>query len=325
MKAFRFSEANSGLELTEIARAVPGPSEVLVEVKAAGLCHTDCVVMEDTTYGLIYQRPITLGHEVAGIIAEIGTEIEGYKIGDRIVCCLICHPAADLNWHNIIGMGYDGGYAEFAIVKSANVVRIPDGVTFAHAAVATDSVATAYHAVTAEGSVGPEKTVAVIGLGGLGLSGVRIAALRGAVVYGVDLDTGKFAPAKEMGATECASSLKEFQNIQFDVIFDFAGAGVTTSDAALAVRDGGKVVLVGLAAKSTTLDTHDMITRRVTVAGSVGASKSDLEAVLELIATKKFTPLTREIPFLHIPKGLAELNEGKVNGRLFTDPSLLRT
>jgi propanol-preferring alcohol dehydrogenase len=268
MKSFRFTQAHSGLELTEIARPTPGPSEVLIEVKAAGLCHTDCVVMKGTTHGLIFQRPITLGHEVAGVITEIGSDIEGHKIGDRIVCCLICHPAADMNWKNIIGMGYDDGYAEFAIVKSANIVRIPDGVSFAHAAVATDSVATAYHAVTTEGSVGSDRTVAVVGMGGLDLSAVRIAALKGATVYGVDLDTGKFAQAKEIGATECASSLSEFKNIDFDVIFDFAGAGVTASDAALAVRDGGKVILVGLAAKHTTLDTHDMITRRVTVAGS---------------------------------------------------------
>ena len=145
------------------------------------------------------------------------------------------------------------------------------------------------------------------------------------MVYGVDLDTEKFALARDIGATESASSLSAFKDIQFDIIFDFAGAGVTTSDAALAVRPDGKVVLVGLAAKETTLNALDIVMRRITVKGSMGSSKSDLDEVLKLIASKQLTPLTTEIPFLDIPKGLEELKGGKVVGRLFTDPSLFRS
>jgi propanol-preferring alcohol dehydrogenase len=324
MKAFRFNEANSDLQLCDVPRPTPGPSEVLIQVKAAGLCHSDCIIMEDENYGMIMQRPLTLGHEVAGVIIEIGSEIEGYKIGDQIACAQISQPATIENWSNAIGLAYDGGYAEFAIVRANNITRIPEGVTFAQAAVATDSVATAYHAVVTEGPVKPGETVAVVGLGGLGLSAVRIAHLEGAVVYGVDLETGKFAEAKEIGARDCSSSLSNFKDIEFDIIFDFAGAGVTTSDAALAVKPGGKVVLVGIAAKETTLNTLNLIMRRITLAGSLGATKDDLDEVLELIASKQLTPLTTEIPFLDVPKGLAELNGSKVTGRLFTDPSLLR-
>jgi propanol-preferring alcohol dehydrogenase len=325
MKAFRFNEANSGLQLSDVARPVPGPSEVLIQVKGAGLCHSDCIIMKDSSYGLIAQRPLTLGHEVAGVIAELGPDVSEYALGERVACCLIGHPAAEADWANAIGLGYDGGYAEFAIVRAASVVRIPESVSFAQAAVATDSVATAYHAVVAEGRVGPSQVVAVVGLGGLGLSGVRIAALKGASVYGIDLDTGKFAQAKELGATRCASSLEEFKGVSFDVVIDFAGAGVTTAAAAKAVKDGGKVVLVGLAANRTTLDTHDLVLRCITVSGSLGASRAELEDVLRLIAAKEITPLTTEIPFTDVPKGLADLEEGKVNGRLFTDPSKANT
>lgn len=324
MKAFRFETINPGLQLCDVPRPTPGPSEVLVQVKAAGLCHTDIGVLEDESYSLTPHRPITLGHELAGIIVEIGSEIEGFEIGDEIVCAVVCHPADEADWDKVPGLGYNGGYAEFAIVEDINIVRIPPGVSFAHAAVATDAVATAHHAVVTEGPVGPGQTIAVVGLGGLGLSAVRIAFLKGAAVYGVDLDTEKFALAKEIGATESASSLSAFKDIQFDIIFDFAGAGVTTSDAALAVRPDGKVVLVGLAAKEATLNTLDIVMRRITLAGSMGSSKNDLDEVLKLIASKQLTPLTTEVPFLDIPKGLAELKGGKVVGRLFTDPSLLR-
>lgn len=325
MKAFRFHEAHSPLQLSDVPRPTPNPREVLIQVKAAGLCHSDCVIMEDEDYGMLMQRPITLGHEVAGVIVETGSEVKGYKIGDQIACAQMSQPATVENWSNAIGLAYDGGYAELAIVRDTNITRIPEGVTFAQAAVATDSAATAYHAVVTEGPVKTGETVAIVGLGGLGLSAVRIAHLKGAVVYGVDLDTGKFAQAKEIGATDCASSLSAFKDIEFDIIFDFAGAGVTTADAALAVRPGGKVVLVGLAAKSTTLNTHDMIMRRINVSGSLGATKGDLDEVLELVANKQLTPLTTEIAFLDIPKGLEELNGGRVTGRLFTDPSLLRS
>jgi propanol-preferring alcohol dehydrogenase len=325
MKAFRFNSVNPGLQLCDVPRPTPGPSEVLVQVKAAGLCHTDCGVLEDESYSLTPHRPITLGHELAGVIVEIGSDVKGYKIGDAIACAVVCHPPEEADWDKVPGLGYNGGYAEFAIVEDVNIVRIPEGVSFAHAAVATDAVATAYHAVVSEGPVGPGKTIAVVGLGGLGLSAVRIAVLKGAVVYGVDLDTAKFALAGEIGATASASSLSAFKDVQFDIIFDFAGAGVTTSDAVLAVRPGGRVVLVGLAAKETTLNTLDMVMRRITLSGSMGASKSDLIEVLELIASKQLTPLTTEIPFLDIPKGLADLNGGKVLGRFFTDPSLLRS
>jgi propanol-preferring alcohol dehydrogenase len=281
--------------------------------------------MEDETYGMIMQRPLTLGHEVAGDIIEIGSEIKGYEIGNRIACAQMSQPATIENWSNAIGLAYDGGYAEFAIVRANNITRIPEGVTFAQAAVATDSVATAYHAVVTEGPIRPGQTVAIVGLGGLGLSAVRIAHLKGAVVYGVDLDIGKFEQAIATGAKDCANSLSALKDIEFDIVFDFAGAGVTTSDAALAVKPGGKVVLVGLAAKETTLNTLDLIMRRITLVGSLGATKGDLDEVLELIASKQLTPLTTEIPFLDIPKGLVELNGGKVSGRLFTDPSLLRS
>lgn len=323
MKAFRFNEAHSDLQLCDVPRPTPGPHEVLIQVKASGLCHSDCIIMEDESYGMLMQRPITLGHEVAGAIIEIGSEVKGYKLEDRIACAQMSQPATIENWSNAIGLAYDGGYAEFAIVRANNITRIPEGVTFAQAAVATDSVATAYHAVVTEGPVMPGETVAIVGLGGLGLSAARIAHLNGAVVYGVDLDTGKFEQAKESGATDCASSLSAFKDIQFDIIFDFAGAGVTTSDAALAVKPGGKVVLVGLAARRTTLNTLDLVMRRITLSGSLGATKSDLDEVLELIANKQLTPLTTQIPFLDVPKGLADLNGGRVTGRLFTDPSLL--
>lgn len=94
MKAFRFVDVQSGLQLSDLLRPVPGPEEVLIEVRAAGLCHTDCTIIKDETYGLIWKRPITLSQEVAGTIVETGSRISGYKIGEAIACCIQCQPIA---------------------------------------------------------------------------------------------------------------------------------------------------------------------------------------------------------------------------------------
>lgn len=321
MKAFRFADVHSGLQLSDLPRPVPGPEEVLIEVRAAGLCHTDCTITKDETYGLIWKRPITLGHEVAGTIVEMGSGISGYKIGEAIACCIQCQPIAKQDWSQAVGIGYDGGYAEFAIVGRDNITRIPDGVTFAQAAVATDSVATAYHAIVTEGCISSSSTVAVIGLGGLGLAGVQIALLKGAAVYGVDRDASKLGAARNLGASGCAQSLDEFSGISFDVVYDFAGAGATTAAAVKRVRAGGRVVLVSA---ESTLDTHDLVTRNVSLQGSVGASKTELEDALQLIAQGRLTPLVKEIPFDDIPRGIEELRMGKINGRIFANPSKVR-
>lgn len=323
MKAFQFADVQTGLQLADLSRPKPGHNQVLIEVKAAGLCHSDCFILKDERHTLIKKRPITLGHEVAGIIVETGSGVSDYQIGERIVSGITSHPVSAQNWHTAIGLGYDGGYAELAIVYTANICRIPCEVTFAQAAVATDSISTAYHAVVTEGLVGASTRVGIVGLGGLGLAGAQIAVLRGAKVYGIDLDTYKFIPATKFGVVDCAQSLDVFSNIPFDVIIDFAGAGVTTAYATKSVKAGGKVVLVGLAATTSTLDTHDMVTRNIALQGSIGASKDELRTVLKLIAEGKLSPLLTEIPFLGLPKGIEQLETGEVTGRLFTDPSKL--
>ncbi|KXH60136.1 hypothetical protein CSAL01_12919, partial [Colletotrichum salicis] len=199
---------------------------------------------------------------------------------------------------------------------------IPDQVGFAEAAVATDSVATAYHAVVAKGRVFDSHTVAVIGLGGLGLNGLAIATYRGARVFGVDIDTDKFEQAKEFGARDCATDLKSLSNETFDVILDFAGAQKTVEAAISSVRPGGCVVLVGLAAQSVQITTTVIVTQIVTLKGSTSASIQEFREILDLIASGSIRPFMKEIPFEDVGKGLELLATGNVNGRLYTIPSL---
>ena len=196
-----------------------------------------------------------------------------------------------------------------------------EGVPFAHAAVATDSIATAYHAVVTEAGVRPGERVVVVGLGGLGLNGVKFSALSGAKVFGVDKDSSVFDAARSQGAAGCSTSIHEVAG-NVDVVIDFAGVGVTTADAVLKVRPGGRVILVGLGSDSTTISTQALITKNVQLRGSIGASRRDLEAVLEFLAEGVHRPVVEEVPFDELTSGVKRLERGEVTGRLFTRPNL---
>ncbi|OLN81937.1 Alcohol dehydrogenase 3 [Colletotrichum chlorophyti] len=330
MKAFRFLGTEAGLHLQETPIPTPGPGEALIRVKAAGLCHSDTHVLHGGGAAWMCALPVTLGHEVAGIIVSLEDSSSSsshpsaspslFKVGDRVAVACVGHPIQERDFRKALGVGRDGGYAEYALAPLANLVKLPDAVDFASAAVATDSIATAYHAVVAEGRVGSGSTVAVIGLGGLGLNGVAVAALRGARVFGVDVDAAKFERARTLGATACAGELAAFEGETFDVVLDFAGAQATVESAVEAVRPGGRVVLVGLAAQSVRFTTTSLVTRNVQLRGSTSASVQEFREVLELLARGALKPYVEEIPFEDVPKGLEMLGRGEVSGRLYTVP-----
>ncbi|KAL3295484.1 alcohol dehydrogenase GroES-like domain-containing protein [Colletotrichum asianum] len=171
-------------------------------------------------------------------------------------------------------------------------------------------MATAYHAVVVEANVRPGMTVCIIGIGGLGMSGLVFAVLLGADVYAVDVVPTKLKEAVRLGAHECFENLDEARVVDFDVIIDFAGTGQTTSMAVEKTRKGGKVVVVGLAASSITVSVTALVTRSISIIGSFGASQDDLRAVFKLLADGKVPLELCEIDFADVPAGLDALNDG---------------
>lgn len=326
MKAFQFLGPDEGLVLRDMSVPTPGPGEALIRVKAAGLCHSDTHVLHGGGAAWMCALPVTLGHEVAGVITELGENPPSspsstpFNVGDRVAVACVGHPIQERNFKEALGVGRDGGYAEYALAPVSNLVRIPDGVGFAEAAVATDSIATAYHAVVAEGKVSESHTVAVIGLGGLGLNGVAVAALRGARVFGVDINASKFEAALAAGAINCAASLELFSGENFDVVLDFAGAQATVEAAVSSVRPGGCVVLVGLASETIRIPTTALVTQNVSLRGSTSASVQEFREVLELLASGSLNPHITQVAFEDIPRSLEMLGEGEVNGRLYAIP-----
>ncbi|KAH6662419.1 chaperonin 10-like protein [Plectosphaerella plurivora] len=322
MRAFQFLGVDEGLQLRDIPVPKPPKDHALIQVKAAGLCHSDTHVLHGGGAGWMCALPVVLGHEIAGTIIELGEGSTGQQVsvGDRVAVACVGHPIQERNFQEALGVGCDGGYAEYAVAPIKNLVQLPEAVSFAQAAVATDSVATSYHAVVTEGLVDEHSTVCVIGLGGLGLNGVAIAAARGATVYGIDISEAKFDPSRRAGAVDCATSLDDFSDKAFDVILDFAGAEKTVNGALSAVKLGGTVVLVGLAASTVQITTTDIVTKNVSLKGSTSASIQELREVLDMIAAGQLSPQIEEVPFQDVPASLERLGSGEVTGRLYTTP-----
>ncbi|MFB9783564.1 zinc-binding dehydrogenase [Rhodococcus baikonurensis] len=310
MKAWLFTEVNSPLELVELPDPIAGPGEVVVDVKGAGLCHSDVGIIEGPGLPWIAKRPIILGHEVGGIITDLGEGVTGHSIGDRVTIGYLKPPP----WGP--GLGRDGGYAEKTVIYEDEIIDVPDNVSLVQAAVALDSAATSYHAVHTVGGVTKDSVVGIIGLGGLGLAGARFAALTGATVYGVDTNEGVFAEAERLGVTQTYTDAADLVQHSPDVVVDFAGFETTTSAALHAVRQGGIVVQVGLGSIETTISKQDLVLKHVRLEGSLGSSQEDLKAVLGLISTGVFTPKIEQISFDKIGEGISRLQKGGLTGRL---------
>lgn len=309
MQAWLFTGAHRPLELVKREEPRPGAGEVLIAVRGSGLCHSDVGRMDGTLTPFMPKKPpIVLGHEVAGIVTATGPDITGYSVGDRVVASgtqAFC-PGRDA----------DGGYATHCVLPASCLLPLPDAVSFVQGAAATDAGQTSHHAVMVAGELRAGQRVGIVGLGGLGMTGARIAMLHGAEVYGAEPRREAWAAAKAQGVREVVEEVSRLAGFDLDLIVDFAGFGDTTSGAIAAVRPGGRVVQVGLGETEATISRMQLVARSVTLRGSGGGQPSDTAAVLDLMARGDLVIEASTIGFDAIPDGLERLKRGGVIGRI---------
>ena len=162
MKSWRFTGTNEPLQLAELPEPTAGPGQVVVDVKAAGICHTDVGILTDPGWmTMLAQVPVTLGHEDAGVISQVGEGVDDFQVGDRVAICPTTPAGCP-------GSSFDGGFGPKIVVGTQALVRIPDEVDFVNGAAATDAGMTSYAAVVRRGGVKAGDRVGIIGLGGLG-------------------------------------------------------------------------------------------------------------------------------------------------------------
>jgi len=306
MKAWQFTAVGAPLSLIEREDPTAASNEVVIETKAAGVCHTDVGYTDGALTKYLGTIPIVLGHEIAGDIVEIGSDVTGYAIGDRVVV-----KAGQLG----PGSSSDGGYSTHVRVAAEWLLPIPDGVSYEQAAVATDAGLTAYHALTIRGHLKRGDKVGIIGAGGLGHLGIQFAIALGATVYVAEVNEAAKAASAGYDVTAWGTSILDFADENLDVIIDYAGFGVTTNEAVQAVKFQGRVVLVGIGVTEFTLSSV-LVGKEVDLVGSLNGSREDLAEVLEILARGDVKARLENISFEEIPAGLERLSNGQVRGRL---------
>jgi propanol-preferring alcohol dehydrogenase len=311
MKAWQFTGTNKPLEFNEVPEPHAGPGQVVVEVKAAGVCHSDVTALDDPGWMPLFpELPRTMGHENAGVITEVGEGMEQWKVGDRVGLAPVMSDGDALGYGK-----WDGGFGPKLVATSDNLVRLPDEVPFDLGAMATDAGLTAYHAMMSAGGAKAGMKVGVIGLGGLGYIGARVAVLSGAEVYGAEINPETQKLAEEIGLAGVADSIDAFKDKKLDLIVDYAGFGTTTAAAIETLGEFGTLVQVGMGRLEATINTYPIIINQLTIKGSKSGTREDLEGIYELMKTGKLNPPMNLITQADIPDAIDKLRAGGVIGR----------
>ncbi|MGN5382335.1 zinc-binding dehydrogenase [Streptomyces lasalocidi] len=290
MRAARLHIPSRTLTIEDVPRPVPGPGQVLVEVGAAGVCLSDVHLIDGTlTPAHLREEAVTLGHEVAGTITEIGPDVTGWTTGQRVVL------QADETRDGMVltrGVDYDGGWAEYALASVDTLCELPDSIPFEQAAIIPDAVSTPWGAITTTARIRPAQAVGVWGIGGLGAHAVQLlravgaypiiamdpspAARRRALDFGADLALDPDDPQLR-GQVLAATGHRALE-----AAFDFAGAPAVREQALTVLAPKGRLVLVGLTDKPLTVaDGTRFSYLQHQILGHYGSAQ---EAVPQLIA-----------------------------------------
>jgi len=305
MKALVLEEYNRFV-YKDVDNPSPDDNEVLVEVKAVGICGSDVHGMDGSTGRRI--PPIIMGHEASGVIIETGKSVTGWSVGDRVTFDSTIYNLDD--WYSRKGrynlsdnrmvMGVsckdyrrDGAFAQYIAIPDHILYRLPDNVTFEQAAM-VEPVAVALHSVNLSG-VKINDTVVVFGSGMIGLFIIQLLKQAGCNVIAADVQEEKLKMAKNAGASVVLNSMTDdipgevrmlTQNRGADFAFEAVGIAPTIKTAIESLRKGSTLVLVGNSSPYVELPLQKVVTREITVQGSC-AINGEYPAVLDLISKGK--------------------------------------
>jgi len=299
MKAVQLVQIGQPLEAREVPVPSPGNRDVLVRIEAAGICHSDVHYRAGTSPA--GPLPITLGHEVAGVVDQVGAEVSGFRTGDRVclhylvTCgeCEYCRAGHEQYCvrGEMIGKHRDGGYAEYIAVPARSVVLLPEEISFEHGAVMMCSSATSYHALR-KARLQATETVALFGVGGLGMSAIQLALALGAwEVYAVDISEDKLRLAKHYGARPIdANDVDPVDEIRrltggrgVDVALELIGLPVTQAQCVQCLAVFGRAVMVGITDQPFEINAyHHIIGREAEIVGCSDHLIQELPTVLDL-------------------------------------------
>jgi propanol-preferring alcohol dehydrogenase len=358
MKAARIIEPNKPLIVSELELPEPKENQVIINVKAVGVCHSDLHLWEggydlgDGSFMKVTDRgvkyPVTPGHEIAGTIAKMGSSVKGFSQGDNVLVypwigegsCPACKAGNEnlCDSPRSLGVFQDGGYAEQILVPHFKYLAKVSGIELEAAASLACSGLTAYTAVKKANMNSPEYLV-IIGAGGLGLMGIQIAkAITKAKVICVDLDDKKLDTAKKMGADFVINSniigsvttgsgnaaqkiISICNNKGADSVIDFVNAPQTAKTGLAILRKRGNLVLVGLFGGSVDLQLVTIPLKAITIQGAYTGNYNDMVELLAL--AKKGTikqVISERYNLEQATEALEKLKQRKIIGRAVINP-----
>ena len=298
MKAVRLVEIGKPLEEADVPIPEIGSSDVLIRVTAAGICHSDAHYRGGISK--IDHLPLTLGHEVAGYVEQVGRDVTNVLPRDRVCVhylvhcetCEFCVRGLEQFCRSgqMIGKHRDGGYAEFIKVPARNAFTLPDEISFEVGAVMMCSSATALHALK-KSRLKPDESLAIFGFGGLGFSAVQLARVfECGDVYVVDINPAKLRSAVRMGAiaidAKAADPVEQIKGATagrgVDVALELIGSAKTMRQAVLCLGALGRAALVGLTAESMSIFPYmELISKEAEIIGVSDHLASELPTLLE--------------------------------------------
>lgn len=348
MQAAVYRSFGGPIQVETIPRPRAPADGVVIQVKATGVCRSDWHGWKGHDSDIAdHGLPFVPGHEVSGIVVEVGPNVRKISIGDRVAvpfilscgCCRECDPAGR-NRPTICerqeqpGFTMMGSFAEYLALPRAdrNLSVIPKHVSFVEAAALGCRFTTAYRAVVQQGNISAQKTVAVFGVGGLGLSCVMIAAaskkseLR---IIAIDVNDKALQKAKDVGATDIVNAKKttdvrkrilELTNgMGADLTIDAAGFKQTCEDAVWTTRRGGRMVQVGLpiGGQDPLIPMGLVAGKEIEIFGSHGCAAEDMPDLLNLVASGRLNPkalVEREVGLAEGAKAIMDMDNGSPIG-----------
>ncbi len=334
MKAVRLLKVGD-LQIQDVPVPEIEDEEVLVQVKVATICHTDVLIRSGDFPA---NTPVTLGHEGAGVVAKMGSKVEGLVEGDRVAIgpivgcgrCKLCMLGKEgfcENGYEFMGGGFDGTFAEYIKMPERSLFRLPDVIPFDQGSALVDALVTPYGAMRT-GEVEPGDSVAIFGLGGLGQCAVQCAKVFGAAkIIAIDTVDKKLMLAKQVGADETINPtkvdpverIKELTNgLGVDAAFEIVGTKETADQAIAALRRLGRAVIVGIGIPKIEIEAPDMfLSLGLSVRGHLGCDPTDFHPVIDLVAAGKIDLshlVTHRVSFPDgVNKGIDILEEGEGN------------
>ena len=337
MKAVVWNGPGKGTSFQDIAEPQASAGQVVIQVKASGVCRGDVMITGDRfSFG---HWPLVLGHQPCGVISEVGQSVQSFKVGDRVVAtvditcneCNFCRTGRPNLCRNLKRLGHEinGSHAEFVVTSDKSLIKLPENVSNNDAAIAIDAVATLYHALL-QGKVGLGTKVLLLGIGGMGIQAIEAAHIAGAGVMVTSRNDARLQFATKLGADivvntsrqDLAKEVKDWTSGQgADVVIDSIGFSDTMKQGLSVLRPGGKLVVVGIQDKDFTLPFMDVVVREIEIIGSRSATKLDLENVISLISAGKVHPvIAGTYPLEDFEAVFKKVRDGEFVGRAVLIP-----